>query len=156
MWIDLPNLWIGLLNGLGIPVTHLLIAWGCTKLPASLWRAGPPRKPHGSGALYERVFLVRHWKHLLPDAAIWFGGIPKSSLQSVDPEFLTTFVAETRRGEFSHWLQLLVISSFIAWTPFPYALIIIAWACFSNIPCIISLRHTRLRVQRVRSRLESK
>lgn len=155
MWIDLPNLWIALLNGLGIPAAHLLIAWGCTKLPASLYQVGPARPPRSADRLYERLFLVRRWKHLLPDAAPMFGGIPKAELRSTDPEFLATFVAETRRGEFSHWLQLLVISSFIAWTPFPAALIIIAWALFSNLPCIISLRHTRLRIQRLRYRLDS-
>ncbi len=153
MWIDIPNLWIALLNCLGIPAAHLLIAWGSTRLPASIFHSEATRPSGLNGRFYERVFFVRRWKHLLPDAAPWFGGIAKARLQSVDPTALGLFAAETRRGECSHWLQLLTISGFILWTPWPVALIIIAWALISNLPCIISLRHTRLRIQHLRHRI---
>jgi len=156
MWIDLPHLWIAILNCLGIPAAHLLVAWGSTRLPSSVFRARSGRPPARDGRLYEKLFLVRRWKHLLPDAAPWFGGIAKATLQSADPAYLDTFAAETRRGEFSHWLQLLVISAFILWTPFPAALAIIAWAILSNLPCIINLRHTRLRIRHLRFRIEAR
>lgn len=156
MWIELPGLWIALLNGLGIPAAHLLIAWGCTRLPTTLFRSRRPPLPGGSFRLYERLFLVRRWKALLPDAAPWFGGIPKGRLQSADAAYLDTFAAETRRGEFSHWLQMIVISTFILWTPFPAALVIIGWALVSNLPCIISLRHTRLRILNLRHRIKAR
>lgn len=146
MWIELPNLWIALLNGIGIPAAHLLIAWGSTRIPFALFRTSRGPLPGDSVRIYERLFLVRRWKDLLPDAAPWFGGMPKARLQSADTTYLDTFAAETRRGEFSHWLQMLVISAFILWTPFPAALVIIGWAILSNLPCILSLRHTRLRI----------
>jgi glycosyl-4,4'-diaponeurosporenoate acyltransferase len=154
MWIDIPNFWIAVINCVGIAAAHLLIAWGFTRLPASVFHSATTGPPRSSCRFYERVFFVRRWKGLLPDAAPWFGGIAKAKLKSTDPAYLESFAAETRRGECSHWLQLLTISGFILWTPWPASLGIIAWAFFSNLPCIISLRHTRLRILQLRHRIE--
>jgi len=156
MWIELPKLWIAVINCLGIPAAHLGIAWASTRVPATafnpdglFFRTGWWER---GGRLYERLFLVRRWKHLLPDAAPWFRGFAKGQLRSTDPAYLKTFATETCRGESSHWIQLLVIGSFILWTPFPAALVIIAWSLLSNLPCIINLRLTRIRIQALRRR----
>ncbi len=150
MWIELPNLWIAILNCLGIPAAHLLVSWWASALPSSrfhpdsllfrhrLWERG--------GSFYQKVFRVRSWKHRLPDAATWFGGIAKRRLESTGRRYLETFAIETCRGEFAHWLQILVISGFILWTPWPYSPVIIAYALLSNLPCVINLRHTRIRL----------
>ena len=153
MWIELPVPWILVLNCLGIPAAHLLIAWWSTCLPARLFRPRSflfRRQPwEQDGTVYRRVLLVGRWKRLLPDAAPWFKGFPKGRLASRDPAYLRTFVVETCRGEFSHWVQVLAIASFVAWTPYPASLVIIAYSLASNLPCIISLRHTRLRLLRI-------
>ena len=70
----------------------------------------------------------------------------KKKLQSTEPDYLRKFILETRRGEFSHWVQWILITSFIAWNPFPANLIIIAYAFASNVPCLVNLRHTRQRL----------
>lgn len=147
MWIELPNLWIAVINIIGIPATHLLIAWWSTRLP-STWFAPRKSLPTKKKAhpIYEKLFLIRHWKHLLPDAAPWFKGFPKGSLQPTDPSYLRTFILETRRGEFSHWVQTIVITAFIAWNPYPANIIIIVYAFLSNLPCILNLRYTRQRL----------
>ena len=77
-------------------------------ISSDIFRSKNTRPPGPDRRLYERVFLVRRWKHLLPDAAPWFGGVAKAKLQSAEPAYLDTFAAETRRGEFSHWLQLIL------------------------------------------------
>ena len=153
MWIELPSLWIALLNIIGIPSIHLLIAWWSTRLPAHRFRPDSfwyqSKAWEKDGKLYERLFRVRQWKDSLPDGASWFSGFAKGTLRSRDPDYLQQFQAETCRGEFSHWVQMLVISLFIIWNPFPANLIILTYALLSNLPCIISQRHTRARLAKV-------
>lgn len=146
MWIELSNTWIVIANVLGIPATHILISWCCTNMPSSWFERPLPtttRKPH---PVYEKLFLIRHWKHLLPDAAPWMKGFPKGSLASTDPDYLRKFMLETRRGELAHWLQWFAISIFISWNPYPANLIILFYAAISNTPCLLNLRYTRIRI----------
>jgi len=158
MWIELPNIWIAVINTLGIPAAHLIIAWLSTRLPQKLFRKSREetsnQRPLQQFVL-ERIFLVRKWKNRLPDAAPMFGGFPKASLASKDPRYLQEFIAETRRGEFSHWLQMLVIPIFILWTPWPGNLIILVWSVISNLPCLLNLRHIRQRMRNLLHRLTS-
>lgn len=146
MFLDFSNLTIVLLNCLGIPAIHLAIAWFCEQLKDERFIRPLPDSILTASKLYEKLFLIRHWKHLLPDGAPWFNGFPKKKLQSTEPAYLRKFILETRRGEFSHWIQWIAITSFIAWNPFPANLIIILYAAASNLPCLINLRHTRQRL----------
>jgi len=146
MLIEFSNLTISLLNCLGIPAVHLAIAWFTEQLHDERFiRPFPAEAPEPSG-IYEKYFLIRRWKHLLPDGAPWFNGFPKKKLQSTEPAYLRKFILETRRGEFSHWIQWILISGFVVWNPFPANLIIIAYAAGSNLPCLMNLRHTRQRL----------
>ena len=150
MWIELPNIWIAVINTLGIPVTHMILAWGSTRLPQKWFRKDPEetqQKRSLQQFLIEQVFRIRSWKKHLPDAAPMFKGFPKATLHSKEPAYLRSFVAETRRGEFSHWLQMVAIPFFIIWTPWPGNLIVILWAVISNLPCILNLRYTRQRMR---------
>ncbi|GHC58118.1 hypothetical protein [Roseibacillus persicicus] len=160
MLVELPPLWIALLNIIGIPCTHLLLAWWSTALPSSLFSPNSflyrTRAWERGGSLYEKVFQVRLWKDRLPDGASWFAGFAKGSLKSRDPDYLRQFQVETCRGEFSHWVQTIVISLFVIWNPFPANLIIIGYALLANLPCIISQRHTRARLGKLLIVLEAK
>ena len=146
MWIELSYLTITLLNCLGIPAVHLGIAWWTEQLDDRRFIRPLPENARNPGQIYERLFLIKKWKHLLPDGAPLFNGFPKKKLQSTEPAYLRKFVLETRRGEFSHWVQWILITGFIAWTPFPASIVIIVYAAFSNVPCLINLRHTRTRL----------
>lgn len=155
MWIELPMLWIGLLNGLGIPLVHFGLSWCFTKLPIRWFPPGnfPYRAQFWeSRKRYDRLFQLRAWKGLLPDAGPWFGGFAKKQLGSADPEFLGKFVAETCRSEGAHWAQWLAISGFVIWTPMPWAWVILIYAPLSNLPCILLQRQNRLRLQRILAR----
>lgn len=149
MILELSNLQIILLNCLGIPIAHMGISWICENLPRSLFEKSENQSPPGSSNIYRRVFFIHRWKHLLPDAAPWLSGFPKATLASTEPDYLKTFIAETRRGELAHWLQWIVISTFIIWNPFPANLVILVYALFMNLPCILNLRHTRHRMIRL-------
>ena len=146
MWFEFSYLTISLLNCLGIPATHLGIAWWTEQLDDRWFIRKLPKTAPNPGEIYERLFLIKRWKHLLPDGAPLFDGFPKKKLKSREPAYLRKFVLETRRGEFSHWVQWILISGFIVWTPFPASGIILLYAALSNVPCLVNLRHTRARL----------
>ena len=157
MWIDLPMLWIGLLNGLGIPAAHLGVSWVFTRMPLSQFH--PLRFPFAafpgeSRALYDRLFRVKSWKGWIPDAGPWFGGFAKKRLRGSDRAFTQRFLVETCRSEAAHWVQCLVIIGFIAWTPMPWAWVILVYAPLSNVPCIVLQRQNRLRLAGILRRLD--
>lgn len=150
MWIELPTAWIVVINCLGIPAVHLLVSWWVTCLPETVFRCSGPwyRVRQWEMFWYEHCLRIRRWKKCLPDAAPWFRGFSKGSLQCSDLSYLQRFAAETRRGECAHWIQWLLISGFVAWNPFPANLVILGYAVGSNGPCIVSLRHTRHRLEK--------
>lgn len=153
MLIELPVIATILLNAMGIPIVHLATSWWSLRLPLANFQ---PEKGlfrirgwEGEGRFYERFFRVRAWKDSLPDAGPWFSGFSKSGLRERTRDYFIEFRAETCRGEFAHWVQLIVISLFVIWNPYPANLVIIGYALLSNLPCIISQRHTRARLTRV-------
>ena len=105
--------------------------------------------PGESPQLYEKVFQVRKWKSLLPDAGTWFGGFAKKGLRTVDHDYLSRFASETIRSELAHWAQWIAISACIIWTPMPWAWIILIYAPLSNIPCIVLQRQNRMRLEKI-------
>jgi glycosyl-4,4'-diaponeurosporenoate acyltransferase len=152
MWLELPTVWIAILNGLGVPVAHFGLSWAFTRMPARWFRpaAWPYRRWSGESVrIYEQFWRVKRWKSILPDAGSWFGGFPKKHLRSRDPVYLQHFVVETCRGEAAHWAQWCGISTFILWTPWPWALVLPAYAALSNLPCILLQRHNRRRIEAV-------
>ncbi len=152
MWIELSNVWVAVLNVAGIPAAHFGLSWLFTRMPASWFRPAAfpfARWPGESAGTYDRWFRVKRWKHLLPDAAGWFGGFPKAGLRSRDAAYLEQFRIETCRGEAAHWAQWLVISGFIIWTPWPWALVLPVYAILMNLPCILLQRQNRLRLGRL-------
>jgi glycosyl-4,4'-diaponeurosporenoate acyltransferase len=146
MWLELPNIWIVTINVIGIPTVHLLIAWWSNRLPRRLFQWPLPSSAEKPSQIYENIFFIRRWKKLLPDAGPWMKGFPKGQLKSTDPDYLRSFILETRRGEFSHWIQLVVIIAFVLWNPYPANYVIILYALLSNMPCILNLRCTRKRM----------
>ncbi|MDC0088246.1 hypothetical protein OAI07_01750 [Akkermansiaceae bacterium] len=150
MFIDLPDLYIVIANVVGIPVVHFTIAWLTTQLPDRFFITKKPlhseRFNNPISPVYENIFHIKLWKDKLPDAGPWLNGFSKGSLKATDTPYLKTFVAETRRGEFSHWIQALVICCFVLWNPYPANLVIISYAILSNAPCILNQRFTRHRI----------
>ena len=158
MWLELPVVWIGLLNGLGIPLLQLGISWAFTRMPRHWFDPSSfPFSPWGaweSAGMYERLFGVGKWKQLLPDGASWFGGFAKKRLRTRERGYLEVFRWETCRGEAAHWAQAVALSVFLVWTPMPWAWVIVAWAVGSNLPCIILQRQNRRRIEGILARRE--
>ena len=152
MLIELSNPLIAVANIVCIPLVHILVAKLTNSLPLSLFhtkKSPAAPAPHSSGWIYEKLFFIRTWKDSLPDGGAWLNGFSKAKLAARSSSYLREFIQETRRGEFSHYLQALLILICLLWTPSPGSVIILLYAVLSNLPCILNQRYTRNRMQRV-------
>jgi glycosyl-4,4'-diaponeurosporenoate acyltransferase len=100
------------------------------------------------GAWYERVWRVRSWKRLLPEAGNVFGGRSKRRLPALGREGVRAFLAECRRGERVHWWLLAATPLFALWNPPGLFVAMVAFAVVANIPCVVVLRYNRARILR--------
>ena len=100
------------------------------------------------GRLYEKVFLIKRWKSILPDGAKWMKGrgFPKKELASRDIHYLETFAVETCRAELTHWTIILFAPFFFLWNKPVVGWIMIVYALTENVPLIIAQRYTRCRL----------
>jgi glycosyl-4,4'-diaponeurosporenoate acyltransferase len=101
------------------------------------------------GDIYEVLFRVSRWKHLLPDGGmVWKKrGYGKKKLTNFSDENLNRFLVESARGELSHWLAIFPFWFFWFFTPPAVPWIMLAYALFVNIPCILVQRYNRPRVR---------
>lgn len=159
MWLELPNLWIAVLNLLAVPAIHLGVSWCFTKMERARFDPSAPlfreRPWEAGGEIYQRLFRIRAWKHLLPDAAPWFDGFAKGRLADKDPAYLRAFVAETCRGEAAHYAQVPALLLTLVWNPWPVAAAVMAvYSLLSNLPCVLLQRFTRARLRRFLAEVE--
>lgn len=153
MPIELPVVWVVVLNVAGWPVIQLSLAWLFTQLPTTWFQPGPGHAWEQVGRLYERVFGIRSWKDWLPDGVLWVGGtFPKGALAGTDPEYLRRFIRETWRGELCHWVTLGCTPLFYLWNPVWADLVMSGYAVATNLPCILAQRYNRLRLRRLLAR----
>ena len=133
---------------------HLSVPWLFTRMPASFFRPEGVifrrRSWEGDGRIYRKLFLIHRWKGLLPDgAALFRGGFRKKTLKRRDPVYLERFRVETCRGEAAHWAVLAAAGLFFLWNPPGVGLIMIAYGAAANLPCIVTQRYNRLRLERL-------
>jgi glycosyl-4,4'-diaponeurosporenoate acyltransferase len=151
--IELPIVWIIVLNVAGWPVIQFGLAWSFTRMPVAWFNPGEAFGWEQAGRFYERVFHIKDWKDRLPDAARWFGaGFAKGSLAGTQPDYLQRFIRETWRGELCHWAAIACTPLFFLWNPWWGDLIVAAYALIANLPCILVQRHNRARFERVLTR----
>lgn len=140
-----------------------IILWGCFQLSSSLLCLRirdqyfspdrflfKERKWEREGVFYEKVLLVRKWKHLLPDGgAVLKGGYRKRHLTDNSKENLERFLMETCRAELSHFLAILPFWIFGLFTPKVVIICMLIYALIINLPCIIAQRYNRIRLVRI-------
>jgi glycosyl-4,4'-diaponeurosporenoate acyltransferase len=133
-------------------VVPLLLAYLCLWIPDRFFF--PTRffwRSHGferEGRIYETVFRIRAWKHLLPDGGgVWKKhSYRKKSLADFSEENLNKFLIETSRGELVHWLGILPFWVFGLFAPPVVIWIMLLYALAVNLPCLIAQRYNRPRV----------
>jgi len=154
MLIELPIIWTIIINIMLWFIIHMSFAYIITIIPSSYINIKSwiykNRNWEQNGRFYEKYFKIKSWKGMLPDgAALFKKGFRKKSLVSLDKEYLRQFVLETCRAEFVHWLVILFSPVFFIWNPVWAGIIMIIYALFANLPCIIAQRYNRLRFLRI-------
>jgi glycosyl-4,4'-diaponeurosporenoate acyltransferase len=158
----LPDLLTVLLCFIVWPLLQVSAALLCLKLPdrffspdAFLYKV---RRFEQGGRLYDKVFRVSRWKHLLPDGGrVWNKrGFKKKNLESFSKENLERFQIESARGELTHWLAIVPFWVFWFFTPPVVPWIMLAYALAVNAPCIIAQRYNRPRIGRLQSKRNSR
>ncbi|MBN2310978.1 MAG: glycosyl-4,4'-diaponeurosporenoate acyltransferase [Candidatus Hydrogenedentes bacterium] len=154
MLIELPVLWLVIVNVAAWPAIHMAAAWAGTQLPVAWFNPAQwlyrERALERGGRLYERVFAIRRWKRRLPDgAALFKKGFRKKRLQTTERDYLLRFVQETCRGEAVHWAVLACSTLFFLWNPWWVGLIMVSYAILANVPCIFAQRFNRIRLARM-------
>lgn len=160
--IFLPGVWMLLLCFLLWPIFQLSAVFLCLNLPdrfflpdGFFFRSHPFEK---GGRIYDVLFRVSRWKHLLPDGgSLWKKrGYKKKHLESCSEANLNRFLIESARGEMSHWLAIFPFWVFGLFTPPIVPWMMLAYALAVNLPCIIAQRYNRPRVKNLLNRIESK
>jgi glycosyl-4,4'-diaponeurosporenoate acyltransferase len=87
-------------------------------------------------------------EELLPDGGLWVGScFTKRHILDHDPAYLRRFALETRRSELAHWSMALCFPLFYFWNP-PWAKAVMTfYALGVNLPCILTQRYNRARVE---------
>jgi len=153
MLIQLPDIWIYILNILIWLFIHLTIAYWATLLPFEKFTKNNflfKIKYFETTKFYEKYFLIKRWKHLLPDGASLFKrGFKKKRLMTKEKDYFLRFMLETRRGEFAHWLVILFSPVFFIWNPFIFGVVNIIYSLIANLPCIFVQRYNRIRFSKL-------
>jgi len=105
-----------------------------------------PRSYEASLRIYRR-FRVQHWKKRLPDWGSLVGGEPKR-VKTHKLADRSRFLAETRRAEIAHWIQLLSAAFCWTWNPLWAAVLMTTYAILANVPCILAQRYNRILLQK--------
>jgi len=154
MLLHLPSLWTIAID---------IIAWLCihvgvsasvsVKKPSAFNPEGwlyRQRNWEKSGRIYEFTFKIKRWKRYLPDgAALFRNGFRKKHLQNCDAAYIQEFIAETCRAELVHWIVFAFSMIFFIWNIWWVGIIMIVYALVVNIPCIITQRYNRIRLEKL-------
>ncbi len=110
------------------------------------------------GRIYDRIFHVSRWKHLLPDGGmIWNKrSFRKKKLDSFSKESLERFLVESARGELTHLLAILPFWVFGFFAPPQVTWYMLVYALLVNLPCVIAQRYNRPRVHRLLQRINAR
>jgi glycosyl-4,4'-diaponeurosporenoate acyltransferase len=146
-------LWIAVTaNGAAWFAIHIICGYAASRLPIRFFDPGSflyrERRIEGNGKLYERIFMIKKWKELLPDGGDFFGrGFRKRHLAlPSDPAYLDRFIRETCRAELTHLVTFLCAFLFFLWNAPFIAVWMIPYAFFVNIPCVLAQRYNRPRL----------
>lgn len=116
------------------------------------------RRFEKGGQLYDRIFKVSRWKHLLPDGGmVWKKrGFKKKRLDNFTEENLNRFLVESARGELTHWLAILPFWIFGFFAPVRVIWFMLLYALLINMPCIIVQRYNRPRVHKLLYKIKAR
>ena len=155
MLIHLPTAITIMIDAAAWFVVHMGVSYIMSRQPLTSFDTNSwlyrKRKWERNGRFYERFFRLKSWKKRLPDgAAIFRQGFEKRRLNERNKDYLDSFMKETCRAELTHWIVFLFGPLFFIWNLWWVGIVIILYAAMANIPCVITQRYNRIRLQRIR------
>lgn len=159
--IELNHFWTIFLNCTLWPVFQIITALICLRIPLKVFRPDSnilkTRRFEKAGLFYEKYFFIRKWKGKLPDGSKIFGrGFVKKHLSEKNHDYLSVFLYETGRAEYTHLFAMLPAPVFFIWNPWWAGIIMIIYAVIINVPCILAQRYNRARLEVVLNNMKNK
>lgn len=159
--IHLPAFWTVVIDIIAWFVIHMGVVWLMVRIPVKhldpeSWLCRT-RRWEREGRIYKDVFKITKWKRYLPDGSPLLGtkGFPKDKLGSRSRAYFETFLVETCRAEWTHWIIMLFAPFFFLWNTSAVGVIMILYAVAENLPLIIAQRYNRCRFRHVLGRERS-
>lgn len=126
----------------------------CEKLPDKLFYYKKwmyrERKWENHGRIYDTYFGVKKWKTKLPDISDFMKWrFNKKHLAESNKDYLSVFLMESCKSEFTHWMIILSTLFFVIWSDVTTMIIMFLLACALNLPYIIIQRYNRPRLVRL-------
>ena len=154
MLVHLPTAIIILIDIAAWFVIHMGVSYIMTHQPLSSFNTSSwLYRKHDwerNGRLYEKLFRLKAWKKRLPDgAAVFKKGFEKKHLRETNKDYFDSFIRETCRAELTHWIVFLFGPLFLIWNLWWVGIVMILYAAMANLPCIITQRYNRIRLQRI-------
>lgn len=155
--VSLSVFWVIIIDILAWTFFHLFISALCLRLPLPLFLKDSTWLRifswEKSGQLWQGLFRVKKWKHVLIDGTVLFKkGYRKKELHGTKTTDLKIFAAETKRAELTHWLSILPAPLFFLWNPLWVGWAMILYAFVFNLPFIIVQRYNRGRITAITRR----
>ena len=159
--ISLPDHWTIVLSFVLWFVIQYSAALYCLRIPddklsssSGLFRS---HRFEDNGRIYDKIFRISRWKHLLPDGNVISKRekYQKKHLADMSQENLSRFLIESARAELTHWLAIPPFILFGFFVPPRVVWYMLIYAILVNLPCIIAQRYNRPRVQRLLNRMAS-
>jgi glycosyl-4,4'-diaponeurosporenoate acyltransferase len=148
--IRLSTFWLIVVNTFAWLIIHFGVAYFAAKIRDDRFDPGNKLfKTHAwesNGKIYQSIFRVKQWKALLPSGGKLFGLFSINHFHSCAQDYMSKWIVESCRAEFTHWLAMLSGVLFLFWNPLEAWIINILYALCANAPCIISQRYNRPRV----------
>ena len=135
-------------------VIHMGVSYLMTRQPLTSFNVNSwlyrKRQWERNGKFYEKFFRLKSWKRRLPDgAAIFKHGFEKKRLKETSNDYLDSFLRDTCRAELTHWIIFLFGPLFLIWNLLWVGIVMILYATVVNMPCVITQRYNRIRLQRI-------
>jgi glycosyl-4,4'-diaponeurosporenoate acyltransferase len=142
-------------------IFHLGIGYGSSKIP--LKKLNPDRrffhafKWEQEGRIYEKLFKVHSWKHLIPNgSALYKNTFSIRRLSDSSPENLHRWLKESVRAEICHWLMIPPGFLFFLWNNVLVGWLMVLYAFLNNLVPIVLQRYNRPRMRKLLAIVESR
>lgn len=142
-------------------VIHLSIGFASSTIPLKKLDPGK-RFFHAydweqDGRIYEKLFKVRRWKHLIPNgSALYKNAFSIRRLSDSSPETLRRWLKESVRAEICHWLMIPPGFLFFLWNNVLVGWLMVLYAFLNNLIPIVLQRYNRPRLRKLLAIAERK